>query len=372
MLDKIRDVEVYMPIFRARAPVFDSSMVMKYGGSVVVRVITEGGLEGYGMTFGEPVGEYIVKTLREEVIGHDPLAHEDIWNGMNAAIRSAGRKGVALLGMSAIDIAVWDLRGKLLKQPVFRLLGGTKRKIPCYASVGFLSMPEDECVELSKKCVEDGYKTLKIKIGYDGGNNIRADARRVRAVRQAVGDEIDIIVDANGIFDAATAIRFTEEAGDCKICLFEEPTHADDIPGLARVRAATKIPVASGENEYTKYGCRDLVMAGAVDVVQFDITRVGGFTEMIKVAAISQAFNLKLAPHFWPQFSAHIMSAASNGLYLEVFPRTGGDSPPANQIITNQPPVENGYYELPELPGLGLEYNLDYLKAHRAEYSPFV
>ena len=367
MHEIIRDIEVYTPIFRVENPVFDSSMVMRYAGSVVVRIITESGFEGFGMTFGEQVGEYIVKTLREEVIGQDPLAFEDIWNSMFASIRSSGRKGAALLGMSAIDIAVWDLRGKILGLPVYRLLGGTKRNIPCYASVGFLSMPEDECVDMSLKCVEDGYKTLKIKIGYDAGNNIRADARRIRAVRKAVGSDIDIIVDANGIYDAATAIRFTEEASDCGICLFEEPTHADDIPGLARVRAATRIPVASGENEYTKYGCRDLVMANAVDVLQFDITRVGGFTEMVKVTAMSQAFNLKIAPHFWPQFSSHILSAAANGLFLEVFPQQQG-SRPGGQIVLNQPPVINGYYELPDSPGLGLEYDLEYLAPHKVKY----
>ena len=364
MPDLIRDIEVFSPIFRVENPPYDSSFVLKNRGNTVVRVITESGLSGYGMTFADPIGEYILKGLREEVVGRDPLAFEDIWDAMFTSIRSAGRKGVALLGMSVIDIAVWDLRGKILKQPVYRLLGGSKRKIPCYASVGFLSMPIEECLEKSAEYIADGYKTLKIKVGYDGGGNIAADARRVRRLREAVGDDVDIIVDANGIYDAATAIRFAEAAADCNICLFEEPVHADDIAGLARVRAATKIPVASGENEYTKYGCRDLVLANAVDVLQFDITRAGGFTEMLKITAISQAFNLKIAPHFWPQFSAHLLSAASNGLFLEVFPPEKGANP-GGMIIKNQPPVTGGFYELPETPGLGLDFDLQYLEQFR-------
>jgi len=333
-------------------------------GQIVVRVVTEDGLDGFGMTFGEPVAEYIEKNLAEEVVGKDPLANEDIWNDMFRAIRSSGRKGAAMLAISAIDIAIWDLRGKILGQPIYKLLGGTKRKIPAYASVGFLSMPDDEVVEKSLEYVADGYKTLKIKVGYDNGENIKADVSRVAKVRRAVGDDIELIVDANGIYDCASAIRFLHAADDLGICLFEEPVHADDIAGLRRIRDAALVPVASGENEYTKYGCRDLLLAEAVDVLQFDITRVGGFTDMVKVSAMTQAWNLKIAPHFWPQVSAHMMSPAPHGLYLEVFPTAPSERPGGN-IITNQPPIIDGHYEIPEAPGLGLDFDLDFLAQYR-------
>ncbi|SHI22520.1 L-alanine-DL-glutamate epimerase [Sporobacter termitidis DSM 10068] len=365
MAHKIRDIEIYLPLFRPETPMYDSSFVLKTSGNVVVRVVTEDGLDGFGMTFPEPVAEYIQRNLKEEVVGRDPLASEDIWNGMFAAIRSSGRKGAALLAMSAIDIAVWDLKGKILGQPVYRLLGGARRKIPAYASVGFLSMPEAEVAEKAIEYVADGYKTLKIKVGYDGGKNIRADVSRVERVRRAVGDEIELIVDANGIYDAATAIRFARAAADLKLALFEEPTHADDIPGLRRVREASGIPIATGENEYTKFGCRDLLLAQAADVLQFDVTRAGGITEMLKISALTQAWNLKLAPHFWPQYSAHLLSPAPHGLYLEVFPASKG-APAGGRIITNQPPVTNGFYEIPDRPGFGLEYDMEYLGKYKA------
>jgi L-alanine-DL-glutamate epimerase-like enolase superfamily enzyme len=367
MSDKIRDIEVYFPVFRSENPAFDSSFVLKNMGNAVVRVVTESGVDGYGMTFGEAVGEYIERTLKEEIIGMSVMAVEDIWNRMFTAIRSSGRKGLALLAISAIDIAVWDLRGKLLGQPVFRLLGGTREEIPCYASVGFLSMPDEECVEKSLEYIADGYKTLKIKVGYDRGENVAADIRRVEMVRSAIGDKADIIVDANGIYDAATALRFAKAASGLDICLFEEPVHADDIPGLRRVRDAGGIPVATGENEYTKYGCRDLILARCADVLQFDITRAGGFTEMIKISAITQAWNLKLAPHFWPQYSAHLLSPAPHGLYLEVFPTPKGASP-GGSVITDQPPIINGYYRIPSSPGLGLSYDLNYLSNYRLRF----
>lgn len=363
MMHKIKDIEVFAPVFRAHNPPYDSSFILRNMGNIVVRVITEDGLDGFGMTFGEPVAEYIQKNLVEEVIGKDPLANEDIWNDMFRQIRSSGRKGAALLAMSAIDIAIWDLRGKILGQPIYKLLGGSNRKIPCYASVGFLSMPEDEVLEKSLEYVADGYKTLKIKVGYNNGGNIKADIARVEKVRKAVGTEIDLIVDANGIYDCAAAIRFLRAAAGLDICLFEEPVHADDILGLRRIRDAALVPVASGENEYTKYGCRDLLLAEAVDVLQFDITRVGGFTEMVKVSAMVQAWNLKIAPHFWPQFTAHVMSAAPHGLYLEVFP-PADEARPGGNIIINQPPIIDGFYEIPQAPGLGLEFDMEFLSKH--------
>ncbi len=366
MNDRIKEIEVFSPVFRNLTPVFDSSFVLKTTGNVVVRVVTENGVEGYGATFGEAVGEYIAKTLIEEAVGKDPMANEDIWNSMFTQIRSSGRKGAALLGMSAIDIAIWDIRGKILNQPVYKLLGGTKRDIPAYASVGFLSMPDEECVEKSLEYIASGYRTLKIKVGYDLGNNVLADVNRVAMVRKAVGEDIEIIVDANGIYDAATAIRFAAAARDLNICLFEEPVHADDMLGLKHVRDLCGLPVATGENEYTKYGCRDLLLAQCADVLQFDITRVGGITEMVKVSAMAQAWNLKIAPHFWPQYSAHILSPAPHGLYLETFPHPG--TRPGGAIITNQPPIVNGYYTLPEAPGLGLEYDLDYLRKYQMHY----
>jgi len=367
MLDRIKDVEIYFPVFRSENPAFDSSFILKNSGSAVVRITTESGVEGFGMTFGEPVGEYIEKTLKEEIIGFDRLSSEDIWNAMFAAIRSSGRKGVALLAMSALDIAIWDIKGKLLKLPVFRLLGGSKTKIPCYASVGFLSMPDDECVEKSLEYIANGFKTLKIKVGYDAGKNIAADVLRVEKVRKAVGSAIEIIVDANGIYDAATAIRFAHAAAGLDICLFEEPVHADDIPGLRRVREAGGIPVATGENEYTKYGCRDLLIASCADVLQFDVTRAGGITEMVKLSAMAQAWNLRIAPHFWPQYSAHLLSPAPHGLYLEVFP-TPPNAPSGGQIVLNQPSTWNGYYEISDSPGFGLDYDIDYLRTYRLRF----
>ncbi|MCL2391886.1 MAG: mandelate racemase/muconate lactonizing enzyme family protein [Oscillospiraceae bacterium] len=362
----IKEVEVFAPVFRMENPPFDSSFILRNMGNVAVRVVTEDGLDGFGMTFGEPISEYILKNLAEEVVGKEALANEDIWNDMFRQIRSSGRKGAALLGMSAIDIALWDLKGKILGQPIYKLLGGTKRDILCYASVGFLSMPVEDVIEKSRQLIDEGYRILKIKVGYDHGQNIKADVARIEKVRRSIGNDIEIIVDANGIYDCQSAIRFIRAASELDICLFEEPVHADDLLGLRRIRDTALVPIASGENEYTKYGCRDMLLAEAVDVLQCDITRVGGFTEFNKISAMAQAWNLKIAPHFWPQFSAHLLSPAPHGLYLEVFPNEKGTRP-GGSCIVDQPPVIDGYYSIPEKPGLGIEFDLEFLKKHKVQ-----
>jgi L-alanine-DL-glutamate epimerase-like enolase superfamily enzyme len=355
----VKDIEVFHVTTPLDAPVSDSSFTIRNSGMVVVRVIVNPELSGYGMTFSVPVAEYIHRTLKPVVTGRDPVCVETAWNAMRSATRSAGRKGVALLAMSAIDIALWDLRGKILGLPIYKLLGGSNCLIPVYASGGWLSYTLEQTVEEAKKNVADGYRTIKIKIGAEGGKNLRADVKKIEAVRSAIGDEIDLIVDANGIWDASTAIRFAQMVKDCNVSLFEEPVDADDIPGLRRVRETIQIPVATGENEYTKYGMRDLVLGEAVDVVQCDITRAGGFTEMQKISAIASAWNLRFAPHAWEFAGAHLMSDAPHALYLE---KLSIQERIFQKAIFNYPLPRNGFYEIPDKPGLGVEFNLDFLQ----------
>ncbi|MDR3231581.1 MAG: mandelate racemase/muconate lactonizing enzyme family protein [Synergistaceae bacterium] len=359
MSHSVNGVEVFWVTTPLDAPVSDSSFTIRNSGMVVVRVTTDSGLSGYGTTFSVALAEYMHKTLKPVVMGKDPICVEDIWNDMRGAVRSAGRKGLALLAISTLDIALWDLRGKILGLPIYKLLGGSKRFIPVYASGGWLSYSMEQTLEEARKNVADGYSVIKIKIGADGGRNLRADVKKVEAVRGAVGDDVDLIVDANGIWDPATAIRFAQMVKDCNVSLFEEPVDADDIPGLRRVREATSMPVATGENEYTKYGMRDLALGQAVDVVQFDITRTGGFTEMQKISAIAQAWNLKLAPHAWEFISAHLMSVAPNALYQE---KLSIQERIFKKAIFDYPLPKNGVYEIPDKPGLGVEFDLDFLQ----------
>ena len=366
MLHTITGLDVYSVSTPIPSPVSDANFTIFSAGMIVVRVTTSEGFSGYGTTFSvsvpTSVPEFILKTLKPVVLGKDCMAYEEIWNAMYGAVRQVGRKGFSYLGLSAIDIAIWDLRGKILGMPIFRMLGGTNRLIPTYASGGWLSWSLDKTIDIVKTWVEQGYFIIKIKVGIEGGRNLIGDAKRVESIRKAIGDDVGLILDANGVWTSPDAIRFAHMVRDCNILVYEEPCCADDIPGLRRVREMTGLAVGTGENEYTKYGIRDLVLGEAVDVVQMDIGRTGGFTEMLKVAAITEAWNLKLAPHAWEAISAHLLSAVSNGLFLEKLDST--QELIFKKAVENFPIPQNGLYEIPDLPGLGLNFDQEFLEGN--------
>lgn len=246
--------------------------------------------------------------------------------------------------------------------PLFRLLGGTRREIPIYASGGWTSFSDDELVNEALTMVKRGYKNIKLKVGVDGGKNIRADVRRCGKIRDAIGPDIGFMVDANNAFHAADAIKLANAIREFDILLFEEPVFADDIPGLRKFAASTDIPLGTGEHEYIRYGARDLLMNDAVDYLQMDITRCGGFTEMLKVAALSQAWNVALAPHAMEHMHMHLASAAPNAIFLErlfLFEDITG------LVFKDAPLPTDGMLVIPEKAGLGLELSADFIQANK-------
>ena len=208
--------------------------------------------------------------------------------------------------------------------------------------------------------VEQGYSKIKIKVGVEGGENLRRDRKRVQKVREAIGPDVALMLDANNCWDAATAVKFANTVRELDIFLFEEPVFADDIPGLARFKRGTDIPLGTGEHEYTKFGVRDLLLNDAVDVVQVDIARAGGFTECLKIAALTQAWNLKFAPHAMEHIHSHLVSPMPNSLFVErliLFEEI------THEIYTNAPRPVKGYLPIPDGHGLGLQLNMDFIRA---------
>lgn len=359
---KITDIDVYLVESRVKGNFSDSTRNVETIGFVVVDVKTNNGLHGVGITYhevgGEAIAEFINKAVAPKLIGRNPMETEVLWNEIFHYMRGVGRKGLAFCAYSAVDIALWDLKGKIFEMPLYQLLGGTKRDIPIYASGGWTSYSLDELVEETENMVKAGYNKIKVKVGVEGGTNPDEDVRRIQAVREAVGPDIGIAIDANNVWPASIAVQFANRIRDLNIIFFEEPVLADDIPGLAQFKRGTDIPLATGEHEYTKYGVRDLILGDAVDIVQCDITRCGGYTEMLKICAITQAWNLPLAPHGMELMHMHLLSAIPNGMFLEklfMFEEV-------NQLVFKNPPTpKNGYLEIPDLPGLGLELNTDEL-----------
>lgn len=361
----ITGIDTYLIETKQKGNFSDSTRKVETIGYVVVVVHTNTGIDGIGLTYhevgGEAICEFIVKSIGKKYIGRSPLETEQIYDDVFAYMRGVGRRGLAFCAVSALDIALWDIKGKMFGLPLFRLLGGSKTEIPCYASGGWTSYSVDQLVQETLKMKAKGFKFIKIKIGVDGGHNINEDSRRIHAVRKAIGPDIGIMIDANNAFTSATALKLSQKIEDCDILFFEEPVFADDIPGLIRFRSQSNIPTASGEHEYTRYGARELISRGAIDYLQADVTRCGGITEARKMISFAQAYNIAYAPHGFDLLHAHLLSAYSNGAFLEslfMFNEL------VENTFTNAPEPVDGMMHIPETPGLGLELNYKNLKAY--------
>lgn len=369
MNHKIGNVKVHLVSMPVTGGFSDATRKVETIGYTIVRVTTEDGLEGFGVTYHEVGGEatkmLIEKNIAPRIIGRDPFETEVIWADMFQYLRGVGRKGLMFCALSAVDIALWDLKGKITGLPLYRLFGGNKKEVPVYGSGGWTSYSDEELVEEMKEIVSRGYQMIKFKVGFNGGNSPSRDVERVRKVREAVGDGIGIMLDANNCWDAATGARFANRVKDYDIMFLEEPVFADDIPGLKKFKMSTDLPLATGEHEYTKFGARDLIMNQAADIVQLDGTRAGGFTEMLKVAAVTQAWNLKFAPHAMENIHIHLVSACTNALFLErllLFEEI------TRNIYVDAPEPVNGVMTIPDKPGLGLELDMDFINENDEKF----
>lgn len=362
MSHKIKDIKVHLVADAVKGNFNDATRKVETIGFTVVRVLTDDGLEGIGITYNEVGGEatkYLIEySIAPKLIGRDPLETEVIWQEMFHYLRGVGRKGLTYCALSAVDIALWDLKGKIFNIPLYRLWGGNQKLVPVYGSGGWTSYSDEELVQEMNAIVAQGYSMIKFKVGVDGGASPLKDVERVRKVREAVGPDIKLLLDANNCWDAATGVQFANKISEYNVIFLEEPVFADDIPGLARYKRGTDLPLATGEHEYTKFGVRDLIMHEAADIIQCDATRAGGFTEMLKIAAMTQAWNLKFAPHGMENIHIHLVSAVPNALYLE---RLLMFEEITKSVYKNPPLPVNGYMEIPDLPGLGLELNMDFI-----------
>lgn len=323
--------------------------------SLFVQVATDAGITGLGVGNPHPsVSVTIERTLGPLLEGEDPFNIEKLWEKMFWQVRGYGRKGVAFCALSAIDIALWDLKAKALGVPLYRLLGPFHERVPIYGSGGWTHFTEAELVAEQTDYIERlGVRAVKMKVAKDFGKAEREDLRRLAAVRQAVGDDIEVLVDANNGYYAKQAIAMAHAFEDYRVGWFEEPVLADDIDGLAAVARASRIPVATGEHEYTKYGFKDLIARGGADIVQPDVGRVGGVTEWLKVAHLAHAFNLPVAPHAFQLVHLHLAMATPN---LRIVEYLGVAEEGDRVFYTEFPQPKDGFWApYPDKPGLGLE-----------------
>ena len=275
---------------------------------------------GVGYTYGSAaVVPVITGVLAETVVGAAVDDAGGAFDRMVKAVRNIGRPGIAGMAVSAVDTALWDLKSRLLGLPLHRLFGKLRDEVAVYGSGGFTTYDEQQLRSQLSRWVDEGIPRVKIKIGESWGTNIARDLSRIRAARAAIGPDVELFVDANGAYGAKQAIRVMAQAHDSDVRWLEEPVSSDDLDGLRTVRQAVRADVAAGEYGYDLAYFRRMCAAGAVDCVQADVTRCGGFTEWLRIAAVAAAHNLEISGHCAPQLHAHVAAATPNFRHLEWF-----------------------------------------------------
>ncbi|MDQ1279908.1 MAG: Mandelate racemase/muconate lactonizing enzyme family protein [Thermoproteota archaeon] len=322
--------------------------------------------------------EKIEGRIRRAIIGEDPLAVERIWQKLYMGdYRKPVAKGDWITTISHVDMAIWDIVGKASKQPTYKLLGGYADRVPIYAAGGyyFEGKSEQDLADELKGFVEQGYDAVKMKVGaWRFGVSMETDVKRVKAAREAIGSNIKLMVDANNAWTAKEAIKFIKTVERYELYWFEEPVEPDDFEGSAEVKAATSILVASGENEATRWGSRDLIESRAVDVIQVDPGICGGFTEIRKISAMASAHHIWFAPHGGHILGATAVAAAPNGLIVESYPTSKWrpESPidpnhPEIKLLEESNTIKKGWITLSQKPGLGYYLNEDVAKKYEVK-----
>ena len=294
-----------------------SMTTFTFHGWLVVEIFTDDGLVGIGNAALAPLvtKQTIDLYLKPLLINQDPWDTEFLWQHMYRKTMAFGRKGIGMAAISAVDIALWDILGKSAKQPVYRLLGGrTKFRIPVYAS-RLYSIELDKLAAEAKRYKDEGYRATKLRFGWgpaDGASGMQRNLDLVRTVREAVGDEIDVMADAYMGWTLDYAKRMLPLLEPFHLRWLEEPVIPDDVQGYAELRSYGRIPIAGGEHEFTLYGFRDLLEAHAVDYIQFDTNRVGGISQARKIAALAEAYSIPVIPHAGQMHNYHVVMASLN------------------------------------------------------------
>ena len=334
----------------------------RFLGWLVVEITLDDGTVGIGNAALAPqaVKTVIDTYLKPLLLGQDPMNSEYLWQSMYRRTLPWSRKGIGMTAISAIDLAIWDLKGKLLGEPVFRLLGGrTKEKIPVYASRLYSQPPEQLAAE-TKAYVAEGFKAVKLRFGWgpkDGVAGIRKNLDLVRCVREAAGDDVDVMADCYGGWTLEYAKRMVRALAPFNMRWLEEPVIADDIAGYAELNRIGGVPISGGEHEFTLHGFRQLLDAKAIDIAQFDVNRVGGITAAKKITDLCEAHDIPVIPHAGQMHNYHITMSSYAGPIAEYFPKVPVEV--GNElfwyVFDGEPVAKDGALDLADdVPGFGL------------------
>lgn len=381
---KITNVEAFWlrcPIAKEKQHRSDYGLLTEFDMTLVV-VTTDSGLQGFGEAKAAvgssgscaSIVSCVENELKPLLVGQDARHISRIWEMVYNGTRDhyaldrgrkfpiLGRRGLTISALSGVDTALWDLKGKALGVPVVELLGGACRdSMPAYASGGWAGT--DKIGEQLLSYTARGFDGVKMRVGIMD-NTVQESIRRVKAAREALGENIKLMTDAHGTFSVPEAKQFCRGVEDCNLYWFEEPISPDNKKGTAEVRSATAIPIAAGESEYTAFDVRDLIDLRALDVVQPDSAIIGGITEAMRVSQLAHAWQLELAPHCWGSaFSfmagVNVAFAAPSATIIEF---SLGGNPMMYDLVKEKIEAKDGQIEAPSAPGLGLTPNWDFVK----------
>jgi D-galactarolactone cycloisomerase len=380
---KIIDVKGHVLQYPLEKELGYSQMYFDRRTAHIVEIITDEGIHGYGEAFGGGqvalANKAIIElVIRPMILGEDPLDRERIWHKVYNSLRDHGQKGMPIQALSGVDIALWDIVGRYLNQPLYKLLGGAFRQSVLVYGYGMMlqRIPELEksFASESRRIVEAGYKAVKMKIGL----GMAKDIRLVKAVREAIGPDILLMVDANHAYTAREAIPLGRELEHLNVFWFEEPVAPEDHQGYRDVCTALDLAVAGGEAEFTRWGFRDLIANRCVDVLQPETCGLGGITEYSKVLALAHSYFIPVVNHVW----GSAVAVATNLHLLAAMPHLPGAAEPVQPMleydttpnrfreellvkplnIPDQVKRNGGWVSLPPGPGLGIEVDFDFVK----------
>ena len=325
---------------------------------VVVEIVTASGLTGMGylhllnLPLQRTIGTCITEAMAPRIIGKDATAVEAIWRDLWRATLTGGRGGVTMMAQSAIDIALWDLVGKAAGLPLHRLWGHYRSEIPIYGSGCFRGARGDGMIAKAQHYLSQGYKAIKMQVAHIG--DLRTDLDNVRRMREAVGPDIEIMIDVNMGWSADVAIQMGRKFEEYDIYWLEEPVLPDDYAGYLRCAEALDMRVVGGESHFGRADLKPFLENPRLPILQPDPMR-GGLTELRKIATVAETWGMTMAPHLFPELNVHLLASIPNGIWAEQMGLL-------DDVWVSHPKIENGFITAPEAPGHGLEFKPEVLK----------
>jgi len=373
---KITDVKTHVLRCKIREPFGFSQGWYDTRAAMILEIFTDQGIRGWGECWGPPeVASAIVNTVfKPLLIDEDPFDVDKIWEKLYNHTKAFGQKGMTVVAISGVDIALWDIMGKTLSLPIHKLLGGSFRNmVQAYATGLYFKKVKNPIAVLAEEAqeyVQQGFHAIKMKIGLSP----EEDLERVRTVRKAIGDDVLLMVDANHAYNVHTAIKLGRELEEQKIFWFEEPVSPEDVRGYAEVTRSLNIPIAGGEAEFTRFGFRELLIHRSVDIIQPDLCITGGISEGKKIAILANTFGIPCIPHAWGtgialaaalHFIASIPDCPSSANPIPPLLEMDQTSNPLRELlIKNKIKQKDGFVRVPTNPGLGVEVDEEVIKKY--------